>query len=179
MKKNVFMTQTAEELAASLIGDLGHGPATEHGDRTSGYFVLLQAVDNEEQQVTVSITEVKNDIEGDPYYCIHCVDDVTPADCDLFYTRNLTTEALASTLKVIAGEFRLANRPEKKEEPKGDPYKVEQLTVALDYAAEHEGQFYGAYLKFTCPGCKTLTIDEGGLRALRQYYETHPTVFDD
>lgn len=179
MKKNVFMTQTAEELAASLIGDLGHGPATEHGDRTSGYFVLLQAVDNEEEQVTVAITEVKNDIEGAPYYCIHCVDDVTPADCDLFYSLNLTAEALAATLKVIAGEFHLVNRPEKKEEPKGDPYKVEQLTVALDFAAGHKGQFYGAYLQFTCPGCKTLTIDEGGLRALRQYYETHPTVFDE
>lgn len=114
MKKSVFMTQTAEELATSLIGDLGHGPATEHGDRTSGYFVLLQAVDNEDEQVTVAITEVKNDIEGNPYYCIHCVDDVTPADCDLFYSRDLTAEALAATLKVIAGEFHLVNRPGKR-----------------------------------------------------------------
>ena len=68
-------------------------------------------------------------------------------------------------------------QPKAEPEPKpttGDWYKVKLLTAALADAArcEAEGKtFYGAYVHFTTPGVKNITIGEGGLQVLLQYYK--------
>lgn len=176
MKKAVYFPQVVERVADLLIADLGRGETTNDGNRISGYFVLLQGVDNEEETVTVSIIEEKESIEkGMPYYTIHCVDDVTPADCDLFYSEGLSKGTLIEALMDIARGFNLVPPP--KAEPKlttGDWYKVKMLADALTDAANRKAKgepFYGAYVQFTAPGVKTITIGTGGLQALLQYYK--------
>ena len=178
MKKAVYFPQVVERVADLLIADLGRGEATSDGNRISGYFVLLQGVDNEEETVTVSIIEEKESLEkGKSYYTIHCADDVTPADCDLFFSEDLSKGSLVEALMDIAREFNLVSPPKAEPEPKpttGDWYKVKLLTAALADAArcEAEGKtFYGAYVHFTTPGVKNITIGEGGLQVLLQYYK--------
>lgn len=56
-----------------------------------------------------------------------------------------------------------------------DPYKVKQLETMLAHETASGEEHYGAKLSHWYGDTKTLTIDAGGLRALKEYYETHRT----
>ena len=56
-----------------------------------------------------------------------------------------------------------------------DPYKIEQLGKMLAHEAASGEEHYGAKLSHWYGDTKTLTIDAGGMRALKEYYETHRT----
>lgn len=56
-----------------------------------------------------------------------------------------------------------------------DPYKVKQLETMLAHETASGEEHYGAKLSHWYGDTKTLTIDAGGLRALKEYYKTHRT----
>lgn len=56
-----------------------------------------------------------------------------------------------------------------------DPYKVEQLGKMLEHETASGDEHYGSKLSHWYGNTKTLTIDAGGLRALKEYYENHRT----
>lgn len=56
-----------------------------------------------------------------------------------------------------------------------DPYKVKQLETMLAHETSNTKDHYGAKLSHQYSDTKTLTIDAGGLNALKEYYETHRT----
>lgn len=61
----------------------------------------------------------------------------------------------------------------------GDSYKVKVLTEMLAHEENPDEDHYGAHLSHWDDHIRPLTIDAGGLRALLEYYSTHPTSFDD
>lgn len=102
MKKFDFVIAPAE-LAEAMLGDLGNGPASINGDRTSGYFLIAQET-NGDGEVTAALIENKAFLKPEEqFYSIHLIDDITMADCELIYTDDLSRQSLARTVEEVYG----------------------------------------------------------------------------
>ena len=56
-----------------------------------------------------------------------------------------------------------------------DEYKVKQLRQMLAHESSGCEEHFGARLGHWCADTRTLTIDDGGLKALIAYYEQYDT----
>lgn len=102
MKKFDFVIAPAE-LAEAMLGDLGNGPASINGDRTSGYFLIAQET-NGDGEVTAALIENKAFLKPEEqFYSIHLIDDITMADCELICADDLDKQHLVSTIEGMYG----------------------------------------------------------------------------
>lgn len=60
-----------------------------------------------------------------------------------------------------------------------DLYKVKQLEIMIEHESSKDQVHYGAHLKHSESSAKELTIDKGGLLALRDYYMKHDTDLEN
>lgn len=93
-------------LVDAMLGDLGNGPASINGDRSSGYFVVAQEADGDG---TVSAALIENKAFLKPeerFYSIHLIDDITMTDCELICTDDLCRKSLARTVEEMYGSIR-------------------------------------------------------------------------
>ena len=104
MKKFDFVIAPAE-LVDAMLGDLGNGPASINGDRSSGYFVVAKETDGD-GEVTAALIENKAFLEPEEqFYSVHLIDDITMADCELICTDDLDKQHLVSTVEGIYGSI--------------------------------------------------------------------------
>lgn len=102
MKKFDFVIAPAE-LVDEMLGDLGNGPASINGDRSSGYFRIAKETDGD-GEVTAALIENKAFLEpGEQFYSIHLIDDITMADCELICMDDLDKQLLVSTIEEMYG----------------------------------------------------------------------------
>ena len=102
MKKFDFVIAPAE-LVDAMLGDLGNGPASINGDRSSGYFVVAKETDGD-GEVTAALIENKAFLEPeDQFYSVHLIDDITMADCELICTDDLDKQHLVSVIEKMYG----------------------------------------------------------------------------
>lgn len=98
MKKFHFVIAPAE-LVDAMLGDLGNGPASINGDRSSGYFVVAKETDGD-GEVTAALIENKAFLNSEErFYSVHLIDDITMADCELICTDDLSRQSLARTIE--------------------------------------------------------------------------------
>ncbi len=98
MKKLNFVIAPAE-LADAMLGDLGNGPASINGDRSSGYFQIAKETDGD-GEVTAALIENKAFLKPEEqFYSIHLIDDITMADCELICTDDLDNQHLVSAIE--------------------------------------------------------------------------------
>ena len=111
MKKFDFVI-APKELAEVMMADLGNGPATVNGDRSSTYFLVAKAEERQGAEVTAALIENKAGLEpNEQYFSVHLIDDISMKDCELVSTDSLDAEAVVDTLEgIYAGlEKRLNN----------------------------------------------------------------------
>lgn len=88
--------------AVGMIADLGNGPTTVNGDRSSQYFVIAKGRRSKEQMVSVSLIEnIYGLAEDERYYTLHLVDDVSGVPCELYHTDDLSEGSLVALMKEI------------------------------------------------------------------------------
>lgn len=104
MKKFDFVIAPAE-LVDEMLGDLGNGPASINGDRSSGYFRIAKETDGD-GEVTAALIENKAFFKpGEQFYSIHLIDDITMADCELNCTDDLSRQSLVRTTEEMYGDI--------------------------------------------------------------------------
>lgn len=104
MKKFDFVIAPAELVDATL-GDLGNGPTSINGDRSSGYFVVAWGIDGD-GAVTAALIENKAFLKPEEqFYSVHLIDDITMADCELICTDSLSRQSLVRTVEEIYGSI--------------------------------------------------------------------------
>ncbi len=92
--------------ALGMIVDLGSGPTTENGDRSSQYFTIAKGRNHIDRTVSVALIENINGLpEGGGYYTLHLVDDVNDEPCKLYHTDDLREESLVNLLKEILDDL--------------------------------------------------------------------------
>lgn len=102
MKTFDFVIAPAE-LAEAMLGDLGNGPTSINGDRSSGYFRIAKETDGD-GEVTAALIENKAFLKPEEqFYSIHLIDDITMADCELICTDDLDKQHLVSTIGEMYG----------------------------------------------------------------------------
>lgn len=88
--------------ALGMIADLGNGPATEAGDRTSQYFTIAKGMQHLEKKVSVALIEnISGLAEDRRYYTLHLIDDVNGTPCKLYHTAGFSELSLMALLKEI------------------------------------------------------------------------------
>lgn len=94
-----------KELAEAMMADLGNGPTTVHGDRSSTYFLVAKAEKEQNGEITAALIENKAGLEPDEqFYGVHLIDDINMSDCRLVSTDSLEADGLVETLEgVYAG----------------------------------------------------------------------------
>lgn len=98
MKKFNFVIAPAA-LVDAMLGDLGNGPVSINGDRSSGYFVVAKETDGD-GEVTAALIENKAYLKSEErFYSVHLIDDITMADCELICTDDLSHQSLARTIE--------------------------------------------------------------------------------
>lgn len=98
MKKFNFVIAPAA-LVDAMLGDLGNGPASINGGRSSGYFVVAKEAD-EDGEVTAALIENKAFLKPEErFYSVHLIDDITMADCELICTDDLSHQNLTRTIE--------------------------------------------------------------------------------
>lgn len=98
MKKFHFVIAPAE-LVDAMLGDLGNGPASINGDRSSEYFVVAKETDGD-GEVTAALIENKAFLKPEErFYSVHLIDDITMADCELICTDDLSRQSLARAIE--------------------------------------------------------------------------------
>ena len=97
--------------ALGMIVDLGSGPTTENGDRSSQYFVIAKGRQHIDRTVTVALIENIHGLpEGEGYYTLHLVDNVSEESCELYHTDDLSEDALVNLLKEILDNLERGNK---------------------------------------------------------------------
>jgi len=92
--------------ALGMIVDLGNGPTTENGDRSSQYFTIAKGRQHIDRTVSVALIENIHGLpEGEGYYTLHLVDDVNGGPCELHHTDGLSEDSLMSLLKEILDDL--------------------------------------------------------------------------
>ena len=90
-----------KELAEAMMADLGNGPTTVNGDRSSTYFLVAKAEKEQNGEITAALIENKAGLE---FYGVHLIDDISMSDCRLVSTDSLEADGLVETLEgVYAG----------------------------------------------------------------------------
>ncbi len=88
--------------ALGMIVDLGNGPATQNGDRSSQYFIIAKGRRHLDRTVSAALIEnVSGLAKHEWYYTLHLIDDVNGGQCELYHTPNLSGESLVGLLKEI------------------------------------------------------------------------------
>lgn len=88
--------------ALGMIVDLGNGPNTENGDRTSQYFTIAKGRQHLDKTVSVVLIENTCGLPKDKqYYTLHMIDNVNGTPCELYHTNDLSDEALMDLLEKI------------------------------------------------------------------------------
>lgn len=88
--------------ALGMIVDLGSGPMTENGDRSSQYFTIAKGRRHIDKTVAVALIENIHGLpEGTGYYTLHLIDDVNGKPCQLYHTDDLNEDSLVNLLKEI------------------------------------------------------------------------------
>ena len=73
-----------KELAEAMMADLGNGPTTVNGDRSSTYFLVAKAEKEQNGEITAALIENKAGLEPDEqFYGVHLIDDISMSDCRL------------------------------------------------------------------------------------------------
>jgi hypothetical protein len=85
---------TAAEIVENLYADMENGNLTNtHGERISAYHAFLW--DEDGNCIAVQATEEKDGLpEGEYFYSVHVVDNITGKDCELYCTDELSKESL-------------------------------------------------------------------------------------
>lgn len=92
--------------ALSMIVDLGNGPTTESGDRSSQYFIIAKGRQHIDRTVSVALIENTHGLpEGEGYYTLHLVDDVSGDPCELYHTDDLSEDSLVGLLGEILDDL--------------------------------------------------------------------------
>lgn len=92
--------------ALGMIVDLGNGPTTENGDRSSQYFTIAKGRQYIDRTVSVALIENIHGLpEGEGYYTLHLVDDVSGDPCELYHTDDLSEESLVGLLGEILNDL--------------------------------------------------------------------------
>lgn len=155
-------------LAYNLRLDLGKGETLSNGNRVSDYHILAQVGTQEDMTATVSLIENTHYVSK-PYYSVHLVDDITGADCELFYTDDLELESLVNLLREIGeGMPRVVGGIEPA--PLGDADKVRRLEAMIAGECIEGEEHFGASLSYWRDSAEPIRIGKGGLKALRDYY---------
>lgn len=92
-----------EELARTLISDLGSGFGCVGGDLSSNYFTLAEM--KREETLTASVSLLHCKIDADTYYTVHLVDDVNSSVVELYCTETDDKEELMELLESIARDI--------------------------------------------------------------------------
>lgn len=94
-------TDTAAIVAEALVADLGNGPTTQNGDRSSNYMIL--AADQTGKRVaSVALIENKTNLEPTEwFYALHVVDDISCRPCELHTLDDLNLDGIVSELSAI------------------------------------------------------------------------------
>ena len=96
---------TPREFANQLLDDLGKGPTTVNGDRSSHYFIFARVKDDDSIQAVAALIENKALLKpGEQYYSIHVIDNISMSDCNLYSTGDLSRAGLVNALKEIFKE---------------------------------------------------------------------------
>ena len=91
-----------KELAEAMMADLGNGPTTANGDRSSTYFLVAKAAEERDGEVTAGLIENKAGLEPDEqFYGVHLIDDISMSDCRLVSTDSLEADGLVETLEEV------------------------------------------------------------------------------
>lgn len=105
MKKFDFVI-APQELTEALLRDLGNGPASINGDRSSGYFAVAKETDGDDE-VTAALIENKAFLKPKEwFYSVHLIDDITMADCELICTEDLDKKCLTRTIEEMYDSIR-------------------------------------------------------------------------
>lgn len=97
MKKFDFAI-APKELAETMLRDLGNGPASINGDRSSGYFLVAKGEETD-GEITAALIENKAFLKpADQFYSIHLINNITMADCELICTKDLGWRSLVHTI---------------------------------------------------------------------------------
>lgn len=91
-----------KELAEAMMADLGNGPTTVNGDRSSTYFLVAKAEKEQNGEITAALIENKAGLEPDEqFYGVHLIDDISMSDCGMVSTDSLETTELIETLEEV------------------------------------------------------------------------------
>ena len=86
------------ELVDAMLGNLGNGPASINGDRSSGYFRVAKDAETD-GEITAALIENKAFLKpADQFYSIHLINNITMADCELICTKDLSWRSLVHTI---------------------------------------------------------------------------------
>lgn len=109
--KDEYLVLCYPTQALGMIVDLGSGPATENGDRTSQYFTIAKGRKHIDRKVSVALIENINSLaEGERYYTLHMIDDVNGRPCELYHTADLSEASLVTLLKEILDNLEKAGQ---------------------------------------------------------------------
>lgn len=98
-------TDTARVVAEALVADLGNGPTTQNGDRSSSYMIL--ATDQTGERTTsVALIENKAFLEPNEwFYALHIIDDIRYRLCELRTLDDLSLDGVVSELEAIIAQL--------------------------------------------------------------------------
>lgn len=92
--------------AIGMIIDLGNGPATDNGNRSSRYFTIIKGRQRIGGTVLVSLIEHVHELpEGKGFYTLRMVDDVGGDLGELYRTDDLSEDSLVGLLKEILDDL--------------------------------------------------------------------------
>lgn len=100
-----FCTDTARTVAEALVADLGNGPTTQNGDRSSNY-MMLSTDQTGERTASVALIENKAFLEPNEwFYALHIIDDISYRPCELRTLNDLSLDGIVSELEVIIAQL--------------------------------------------------------------------------
>lgn len=100
--KPTYIVLCSPTQALGMKADLGNGPTTENGDRSSQYFTIAKGRKHLDRTVSVALIENINGLSKDEgYYTFHLIDNVSGCPCELYHTSDLSEDSLMTTLKEI------------------------------------------------------------------------------
>ena len=100
---------TPAELADAMLRDLGNGPESVNGDRSSRYFLVAKEAEND-GEVSAALIENKAFLQPrEWFYSVHLIDNISMADCELICTDNLSNQSLRRTIETMYGGIKNRN----------------------------------------------------------------------
>ena len=92
--KNYKFVMEPQTLIETMLHDVGNGPVSINGDRSSRYFIVAKEKGSGEA-ISAALIENKAYLkESEWFYSVHVIDDITMADCELICTDGFSRIAL-------------------------------------------------------------------------------------